>query len=181
MRSTALIFILVLFTSSLIAQDKTVFSSVSLGTDTSLEWKVQHNKLGVYFIVQQNRWNSWKDLDTIRSGPDSDSAAYSQDVSKYLFNGENKFRVRATAEKMLVYSKIVKITSNRSVSKEIKHKYNKRKDTIDLGREEYFELYDFDGKVIRRGFARTLSLSDLAPGHYFLNYGERSSEFTLSD
>jgi hypothetical protein len=161
------------------AQERVIFTSISSGPDSSMKWSISQNKAGVLYVIQQHRWNSWKDLDTVMSVPDADSALYSFDVKKYFITGENKFRVRAVADKMLTFSKIIKVSSSRSGAREIRRKFSRKKDPIDLGREEYYELYDKDGNVLMRGLSRTIPVSGLQPGHYYLNYGELSTEIDI--
>jgi hypothetical protein len=162
-------------------QEKTVFTAIDLGADTVLTWRVSNDKAGVLYIIQQNRWNSWKDLDTLGPGKDADSASYSYAVRKYLVAGENKFRVRAAADKMLVFSKIIKVNSSRSPSKkDIRQKVSARSGyVVELGRQEYFEVYDKFNKCIKKGVADKVDFSGLSPDVYYLNYGDVSTEIMV--
>src|SRR5882672_673849 len=87
-------FIFCLFiTVSSVAQHNVKFVAAEIKSDSLFKWTVWDDQPNIYYIVQQNRWNSWKDLDTLRSALEKDEANYSSVIKKYRVNGENKFRI----------------------------------------------------------------------------------------
>lgn len=153
------------------------FTEAALDGDTVLHWTVQDYEV-CGLVIQHYRWGGWHDLDTVKS---SDPADFKFDVKKYMNAGENKFRVMAKSPTLLIYSKIVKVTSAKAPSgKDIKHHLGKKGTIIEFSREEFYEIYDKDSKVLMRGLSKSVDVKELKKGDYYINYGDISSEFSLN-
>ena len=161
------------------AQTQVKFASFEIAGDTMMNWRCNELKTPISYIIQQYRWNRWVDWDTVMSTPGKDSASYSQNISKYVHSGINKFRVRAVnaTVTMLSYSKAVSFTSSKAKPKDIEKQYSTTKHIIDFGRKECYELYAKDGTLIKKGYAQMVGLSKLENGSYYLNYDNVNAEF----
>ena len=160
------------------AQHNVKFTGIALKGDSILSWTVSGVPADPFaYILQQFRWNTWIDLDTVKNFSKADTV-FSLPLKRYEITGENKLRLRAAGASMLVYSKAVSFISNKSpAKKDIKLKLNRKNSVIDLGREEYFRIYDKFGKVVKSGFSQKIYVKDLSPDVYYLNYGELTTEF----
>jgi hypothetical protein len=161
------------------AQHNVKFTGIALKGDSVLSWTVTNVPEDPFiYIIQQYRWNSWVDLDTIYTLLKTDTVFRSR-IKRYEITGENKFRVRAVGNTMLIYSKALTFNSNRPSSKNIEGRYNKKSPTIQFGREELYRIYDKNGKMLKQGYAREVSVGELPKDVYYINYGERTGEFII--
>ena len=163
------------------AQNQVKFATFELAGDSMLNWKCNESKNSINYIIQQYRWNRWVDWDTLRSIPGKDSASYSFNINKYVHTGLNKFRVRAVNElvTMLSYSKAVSFTSSKAKARDIAKHYSIKNHIIDFGRQECFELYSKDGKLIKKGYTQMVGVAELIKGSYYLNYDNINAEFNF--
>jgi hypothetical protein len=159
------------------AQNKIRFDTAAIVSDSVFQWKVLDDRAGVVYYLQQYRWNTWKDMDSAVSK----AGSYALSMARFVHHGENKFRVRAAAPGMLVYSKILKLHSEKPKANAIAESFSKKKTaSIDLGLAHYYELYDAHGVLLSKGFGQSVNIQDLDEGSYYLNYAEISSMFRLT-
>src|ERR1051326_4969015 len=161
------------------AQHNVKFTGIALKGDSILSWTVSGVPADPFaYILQQFRWNTWIDLDTVKNFSKADTA-FSLRLKRYEITRENKFRLRAAGASMLIYSKAVKFTSNKPPAKSIEGRYNKKSPTIDFGRPELFRIYDKNGKILAEGYGNEVNVGEFPKDLYYINYGERTGEFVI--
>jgi hypothetical protein len=62
---------------------------------------------------------------------------------------------------------------------EVKIIYNDVKDMLVLSSETLYEIYDSDWNLMRKGYGRYIDVSNMSPGEYHINFGNRSGLFTV--
>lgn len=137
-----------------------------------ISWRV-YGDVGEYpFIVQQFRWNMWREVAEIDPLDTIENNYYSVQITPH--SGENTFRIRVVnIQEEVVYSKEVRYRS--PWIKPVFIKNYKVKDELEFSAETEYEIYNTDGKLITKGVDRYVDVSSLAPGEYWVNY-DNSSE-----
>jgi len=151
------------------------FEIVSINIDTSevLRWQTKESGNKQPFIIEQFRWNRWIKLAEISVKP---GESYEQPVKPFVHSGLNQFRLKQVDSLGIPhYSKALNYTSA------------KKKVVIDSKRcsgteytfseETMYEVYDQYGALMMEGTGKTIDISKLSKGHYFLNYDNTLSEF----
>jgi hypothetical protein len=170
MRSVLLFFFLPV---GLYAQDTTCFFADSIKTDSAkVTWKVMHSLSIDSFVVEHYRWQKWVKVGSLKTDPN-------QDV--YCFNmawhfGENQVRI-------VFYSSGK--TKNSAIAKYVNAKELDGPDMVLWAREDNlrlpapynYEIYDKYGNIVKKGYGDSIYIKDLVPDVYYLNYGNRTTEF----
>jgi len=131
-----------------------------------LGWTTINEKESIPFIVEQYRWNKWIKVGEL-------SGKGKKGTNSYLFqtvpnSGENKFRVKQIGFEGV--DKRSEPVTFKSDIKQVEHKVNKEKTTIQFSGETLFEVYDMHGNIKKYGYGGQLNISNLPKGSYFLCY-----------
>jgi hypothetical protein len=148
--------------------------AVKIENDSMLTWTSAEQNGKFIYIVEQFRWNKWVKCGDVVSTNGFDTATYSFAIKKHLHSGMNQFRVKVIDySSKPVQSAIVKHTEP-----EIKSFMLSRcGGEISFVKETYWEMYDKDRNLIRKGYGNVVKLDGLKKGAYFLNYDNTTAEF----
>lgn len=137
-----------------------------------LEWSTKGEQGNLPYRIEQKKWNKW-----VKVGEVDGVGTPGKNEYKFkcpLTSGENKFRI---AQKNLngeaKFSKAVNLRTDRATPE---MDYNKRKAVIEFSSPTAFEIYDAYGQIRKRGFNKTVDLSNLAKGDYYVNYDNTSEK-----
>lgn len=158
-----------------VLKPKSTFEIVAIKVEGKgkFTWSTKNEAGKLNYIVEQYRWNKW-----IKVGEVDGLGAASQ--NNYEFNitphsGENKFRVKQVdysgtprySQSARFLSDIGEITfSPKKASKEV----------IFTG-ETLFEIYDTYGGIVKKGFGKTINVTNLKQGMYYLSYDNKNESF----
>lgn len=123
-------------------------------------------------IVQQFRWNEWRNVDTIGSHQQWSDTSVAGAV--FLHGGENQIRLLAVPTNPYIdtfQSPIAKVTSSTVCNFDGKCYH------IGFTVETIWEKRDKTGKVLRSGHSFVVNTNGLPKGGYYLYYDNKRSEF----
>ncbi len=152
--------------------------SMSVDKDGTIKWSTKSETGKLAYAIEQFRWNKW-----VKVG-EADGVG-TPSTNNYIFkvaphSGKNQVRVRQTdysgqprlSKPVDFVSEISEVTfAPVKASKDINFLANEKPI------ETMYEIYDQYGNIVKRGFASTIDVSNLAKGGYFLNYDNKMGEF----
>jgi hypothetical protein len=151
--------------------------SMSVDKDGTIKWSTKSETGKLAYAIEQFRWNKW-----VKVG-EADGVG-TPSTNNYIFkvaphSGKNQVRVRQTdysgqprlSKPVDFVSEISEVTfAPVKASKDINFVANEKPI------ETMYEIYDQYGNIVKRGFASTIDVSNLAKGGYFLNYDNKMGE-----
>lgn len=154
-------------------QSTYVAKDMKVDANGNLLWTTTGESGSLPFIVEQYRWNKWVKVGSIEGKGSSGTNNYSVKVNPHA--GYNRFRIKQ-----------IDYTRKPRYSKEIKHRsmlppvtYSPLRPTTEIvfSRETMYEIYDYYGNLVDKGYAAKVDISGLQKGDYFLNYGTKTETF----
>jgi len=151
-----------------VLKPKPTFDVVNIKIDEEkmLKWKTKNETGSLPFIVEQFKWNKWVKVGEVNGQGSPSEHNYEFKIVPH--SGENKFRVKQTGfgsaprySPPTTYSSLMEKPSFQ-ISKDAK--------SINFSIETAYEVYDFYGNVVKKGFSNTLDISNLQKGKYYLCY-----------
>lgn len=148
-------------------------ASISVGKNGVLKWVTKNENGSLAFIVEQYKWNKWIYVGEVQGVGTPDHNEYSFSVTPH--SGENKFRVKQVGlEGKTKISSEVTYTSNAS---EIAYTLSQGSANIYFSGSTFYEVYDFYGNILKKGFGKNISITNLPKGKYHLCFDNRTTEF----
>lgn len=148
-------------------------SSLRVSRDGLLTWTTTGESGSLPFIVEQFRWNKWVKVGSVEGKGTAGTNKYSIQVHPHA--GNNRFRV-----KQIDYTRKPRYSKEgrfRSMDPPVTFSPAKPTTEIVFTRETMYEIYDYYGNLVDKGFAAKVDVSSLAKGDYFLNYGTKTETF----
>lgn len=148
-------------------------SSIKIEKDGWLKWVTTDEAGSLPFVIEQFKWNKWVNIGTVQGKGLPGNNEYSFKVD--FHSGENKFRVKQVDfTRKPRYSKEVRI---RSTVPEVDFYPEKPTTQIEFSAETCYEIYNNNGELMLKGRAKTVNISGLPKGDYFLNYDSMTEGF----
>ncbi len=136
-----------------------------------LKWKAKNESGSLPYIVEQYRWGKWVNVGEVQGKGVAGEHNYS--FQAVMHSGENKFRL-----KQVGHTNQPKISTNVTVlSSRPKVTYNYKNAAISFTDETLFEVYDFYGTIVKKGFGKTVDMANVSKGGYYLCYDNVVEEF----
>jgi hypothetical protein len=154
-------------------QSTYVASNMKIDENGQLVWTTTSESGSLPFIVEQYRWNKWVKVGSVEGKGSSGTNRYAVKVHPHA--GYNRFRVKQ-----------IDYTRKPRYSKEVKYRrmlppvtYSPLRPTTEIvfSRETMYEIYDYYGNLVDKGYAAKVDISGLQKGDYFLNYGTKTETF----
>ncbi len=142
--------------------------------EDELIWETDQESGSLPFIVEQHRWNKWVQVGAVEGKGIPGTHQYSLPVS--MHSGENRFRVRQTD-----HNNKRQLSPEVSVEKskpEVSVASLKVEDSLVFSEPTLYEIYDFYGRIVFKGYDDSVSVQGLERGEYYLNFGNKMSVFT---
>lgn len=137
-----------------------------------LSWTTTKESGSLPFIIEQFRWNKWVKAGQVEGQGTSESHSYKYELAPY--SGENKVRV-----KQIDYSNEPRyseaVTYNPKVSK-VTFTPLKVDDAITFSANTSYEIFDLYGVLVETGYGKSVDVSNLKKGDYYLNYDSSFGE-----
>jgi len=163
-----------------VLKPKSTYEIVSMTADKdgTLKWSTKNESGKLAFVIEQFRWNKWVKVGEVEGNGTSTVNSYVFKVAPH--SGKNQLRVRQTD-----YSGQPKISKAVDFMSEVPEvTFTPVKATKEItffhGQtpvETMYEIYDQYGNIVKRGYAKTIDVTNLAKGGYFLNYDNKMGEF----
>jgi len=160
-----------------VLKSKSTYKVVQIRVDrkyNKLFWTTTTENGSLPYYVEQYKWKKWVRIATINGKGTKGTNKYSVNVSPH--SGLNKFRV-----KQIDYSKKPRYSPEatfRSLSPEVTFSPTKPKDIITFSAKTSYEIYNYYGRLIKKGTGIKADVSKIKKGKYFLNYDNKMSSFT---
>ena len=150
------------------------FTAAKVDKNGKLVWGITGEMPDDVFIVEQFRWNKWVKCAEVSTSDTTSKNMYAFDIVPHF--GLNQFRVvRNDVNGNPVYSKVVKYISRTA---EINLESAKVSDKLVFSAESQYEIFDLKGNFIIEGFGKEVDVSDLEKGKYWVNFDNKSLNFT---
>ncbi len=156
-----------------VIQAKSTFkiSKIEVGRDRILRWSSTKETGSLDFIVEQFRWNKWVKIGIVKGNGNTSINKYSFKIKPH--SGQNKFRV-----KQIDYSKRARYSKDaiyRSMTPLVTFKKSGK--NINFSQFTMYEIYDYYGNIVKKGYGKSIDITKLKHGEYFLNYDNKMNTF----
>jgi len=144
--------------------------------DGVLNWTASNETGSLPYRIQQFKWNKWVTVGEVEGVGSFGTNEYKFKVN--AITGKNRFRViqKSGDGRTKVSPEVVFDSPETAVTFE----YDKKLESVVFSRETSFEVYDAYGRIIKRGFANLINVTDLEKGKnvvYYINYDNTFAEF----
>lgn len=150
--------------------------SIIAKKNNTLKWTTSDEKGKLMFIVEQFRWKKWIKIGEVMGKGTGSFNTYTKRVRYHT--GINRFRVKQISPGGKPrFSKEAKF---RSMSKEVTFRPgngNKTKKAIIFSAKTDYEIYNYYGKLQKKGFGSKVNITALRSGKYFINYDNKTETF----
>lgn len=147
--------------------------SINMNSEGMISWTTKNENGPLPFIIEQFRWGKWIKVGEVEGRGTPDEHDYK--FLAALHSGENKFRLKQVGFSLSAtkYSPEVKVISSMSKCEYI---VSKTKTSYIFSCETMYEVYDFYGMIVKKGWGKELDLSTLNKGNYYLCYDNTVTE-----
>ncbi|MCC7303624.1 MAG: hypothetical protein IT233_13370 [Bacteroidia bacterium] len=140
-------------------------------SDGIVKWKAKGETGSLPYIIEQYRWGKWVNVGEVQGKGIPGEHEYAFQV--VLHSGENKFRL-----KQVGHTNQPKVSQSITIqSSKAKSTYNYQKSTITFSDETLFEVYDYYGTIVKKGFGKSIDMTNISKGGYYLCYDNIVEEF----
>lgn len=151
------------------------FTIASMNVDNNkiFKWTTKNEAGSLPFIVEQYRWNKWIKIGIIEGKGTSGINSYSIDIHPH--SGNNKFRV-----KQIDFSKKPHYSEDltyKATVPAVSFNPKKVENEIIFTVSTLYEIYDYYGNIVKKGFGIKIDCSGLKKGDYFLNFDNQMETF----
>lgn len=143
--------------------------------DSKLKWTTSGEMGSIPFVVEQFKWNKWVEVAAIDGKGVSTESTYEVPVPAH--QGLNVFRVKQMDSKHINYSKNMEFDVQDIVATNLMEE--KVFEEIRFSQSTPFELYDEYGVLQATGEGDRISMIEMEPGRYFLNYGAQFGQVVI--
>ena len=141
-----------------------------------LIWVTSGEMGSLPFIVEQYKWNKWVKVGEVPGKGTPSLHSYS--VPVHFHSGLNRFRVKQVDyTKKPHYSQVITYKSNTPPVTFKPGNGKKVSDKIYFSAPTDYEIYDYYGRLKLKGYSKTVDVSSLPKGTYFINYGNKTEIF----
>ncbi len=147
--------------------------TMTIENGNTLKWVTTNEAGSLPYVVEQYRWNKWIKVGTVDGKGTPGTHTYSMEV--HPNSGMNKFRV-----KQIDYTKqphYSKEFTYRSKQPPVTFSPKKVETEIKFSSPTLYEIYDYYGNIVKKGFGDKVDVSGLKKGEYFLNYDNQMDTF----
>lgn len=160
-----------------VLKPRSTFTVTNITVDKTgvLKWTTIEENGSLPFTVEQFKWNKWVKVDVVQGKGKPSKQDYQCAV--VLHSGENRFRV-----KQIDYSKrprySLEATFNNRMMAKVTFSPSRPKNEILFSAETQYEIYDFYGKLRKKGNGNKVDITDLENGDYFMNFDNETAKFS---
>ena len=146
-------------------------TAMKMTNDGLISWTAKNEGGPLPYIIEQFRWNKWVNVGEVSGVGVAGEHDYKFQVTA-LHSGENKFRLKQVGFQAK-YSAEVKIVSSTprcifSTSKSTKQ--------IDFTCGTLYEVYDYYGNAVKKGYGTRVDIANLQRGGYYVCFDNSIGE-----
>jgi hypothetical protein len=163
-------FLLISLSTTIYGQTQNDSSKIkiqSLDSLGELNWYSNYQVSHKFFVVKQLRWNKWITVASVKFK--TDQKQYNETVK--FHSGTNTFRVCNGSD----CSEAVLFEAVNNIEPFLTGKVN---DTLFLENEVNYKIFDSYGSMLLEGHGSMVDVSNLKKGLYYLNSGDKHTEFS---
>jgi hypothetical protein len=149
-------------------------SSITIDKEGLLKWNTKNESGPLPYVVEQYKWNKWVYVGTVEGIGNASPHEYVFKVTPH--SGENKFRVKQIGfngasknSNPVVFNSLMETPS-----------FQVNSNAISFSSDTGYEVYDYFGNVVKKGFGNNCDVSNLNKGKYFLCYDNIFTELSLN-
>lgn len=137
-----------------------------------ISWSATKESGSLPYIIEQFKWNKWVKAGEVAGAGTSGEHKYRFELTPY--SGENKVRVKQVdfSDKPR-YSEAV--TYDPRISK-VSFEPKKVDAVVNLTSNTNYEIFNMYGNLVKTGYGRSIDVSNLDKGEYYLNYDSSFGE-----
>jgi hypothetical protein len=153
---------------------KATFDLVNIQIDKKglLKWTTKNESGSLPFIVEQFKWNKWIYISEVKGLGTPTNNEYSFQTTPH--SGENKYRVKQVgfdskpryADPVSYQSNVPKLTFTAANNSDIL-----------FSSETMYEVYDYYGLIVKKGYGKKLDIANLPKGEYYLCFDNTTTNF----
>jgi hypothetical protein len=137
---------------------------LTVSNEGILNWTSKNEMGSLPYVIEQYKWNKWVYVGEVNG--QGTPATHSYNFKIIPHSGENKFRLKQTGFGSAPrYSNPVTFNS---LMEKPSFQIAKDSKSITFSSETAYEVYDFYGNVVKKGYANTLDIANLNKGKYYL-------------
>lgn len=153
-----------------------VIKYITVSKEGYLRWATTSERGQLDFYVEQFRWKKWTRLGKVKGKGIPSLNHYSKKVS--FHTGLNKFRVRqVNPNGKSRFSPDVKYMNLAMPVASIPGNGKKVSTKISFTANTKYEIYDYYGRLKKRGFGKVIDVSKYKKGTYFINFDNSTETF----
>ena len=138
-----------------------------------LSWTTVSETGEIPFVVQQYRWNKWTNVASVMGEGVPEKQEYS--VNVHIHSGENRFRIKQTDyTNEPNYSRELTFTS---LKEKVEFDFRRFRGQILFSAPTKYEIFDAYGRKTISGFGKSIDVSNLDDGTYYVNYDDSMTSF----
>jgi hypothetical protein len=145
--------------------------TMNMTNEGLLTWTAKNESGPLPYIIEQFRWNKWIYAGEVQGVGTEGEHNYKFQVTT-LHSGENKFRIKQVGYQPK-YSQEIKIVA--SVPRCI-FSISKNSKQIDFTCGTLYEIYDYYGTVVKKGYGTRVDIANLQKGGYYLCFDNNIAE-----
>ena len=137
-----------------------------------LSWNATGESGSLPYIVEQFKWNKWVKTGEVAGVGTANENKYKFELTPY--SGENKVRIKQVdySDKPRYSESVVYDPKVSKVSFEPK----KADGVINFSANTNYEIFNMYGVLVKTGYGRSIEVSNLEKGEYYLNYDSSFGE-----
>jgi hypothetical protein len=146
-------------------------TQLRISNEGLLTWTAKNENTSIPYVIEQFRWNKWIAIGELQGTGSVKENNYKFKITT-LHSGENRFRLKQAGYQSKYSSEIKFISSSPkcifSVSKNAKQ--------VDFTCGTLYEVYDFYGSVVKKGYGSRIDIANLQKGNYYVCYDNTIGE-----
>lgn len=142
-------------------------NSNSIDENGLIKWYLEADANVDEYRIQQHKWNKWVDMGSL--DPESLKGDHYEFEVK-LLSGRNIFRVRKKGISRKRVTPVEIFVKLQDLKSSIKWQFNADETAIIISEEAMYEIFNEAGKLVDKGIATEIDISNLVKGGYYFNY-----------
>jgi len=157
-----------------VLKSRATFEMVTIRVDGSnLVWTTINESGPLTFHVEQFRWNKWISVGEIEGIGTAEQNSYTAPLR--FHSGENRFRIRQTDSRNV--SRFSREITFRSRVQPVTYKIESNSQIV-FSQPTMYEIYDYYGRIVFKGYGDNVRIGSLEKGRYHLNFDNKLDQFT---
>ncbi|HTL83034.1 MAG TPA: hypothetical protein VL651_15080 [Bacteroidia bacterium] len=163
---------MILMTVSAQKDSLPVPGEISIDSTGKITIQLHKQTLGEIYL-QEYKWNKWVTFDSLRRNAEEDDTVFYKQA-RFTYS-DIQIRLKAPGMKGSNVAKVQYFYPDSCSQFDGKCRSGK----IGFRCEQDWQIYDQFGNMVKKGHSKTIDVSDLPKGGYFILYSNKMSEFFL--